>query len=67
MFGSSVAITYGVLMAFNVVYTLFFATTIVCALRGLLWWGLHLRDKARERAALRAAAGTEPADSLVPA
>jgi hypothetical protein len=67
MFGSSVAITYGVLMAFNVVYTLFFATTIVCALRGLMWWGLHLRDKARERAALRAAAGAEPAETLVPA
>lgn len=38
MFGSSVAMVYGVLMQFNVVYTLFFATAITCGLRGLGWW-----------------------------
>ena len=42
MFGASVAAVYGVLMVFNVVYTLFFATVIVCGLRGLGWWGAHL-------------------------
>lgn len=41
MFGSSVALVYGILMVFNVVYTLFFATTIVCGLRGAGWWVAH--------------------------
>jgi hypothetical protein len=49
MFGASVATVYGVLMVFNVVYTLFFATSIVCALRGLGWWVAHLRRRSRER------------------
>jgi hypothetical protein len=68
MFGASVATVYGLLMVFNVVYTLFFATTIVCAARGLLWWGLHLRARAKERAALRARVVVpEPTDNLVTA
>jgi enediyne biosynthesis protein E5 len=49
MFGSSVAIVYGVLMALNIVYTLFFALSIVCALRGLGWWGARLIARRRER------------------
>lgn len=49
MFGASVALTYGVLMLFNVVYTLFFAVCIVCLLRGLGWWAVHLVRKSRER------------------
>ncbi|MER5705526.1 enediyne biosynthesis protein [Micromonospora sp. NPDC002296] len=51
MFGSSVAMVYGVLMLFNVVYTLFFAVVVVCGIRGLGWWLAHLRKKSRERAA----------------
>ncbi|MFI6066641.1 enediyne biosynthesis protein [Micromonospora sp. NPDC051227] len=50
MFGASVAAVYGILMAFNVVYTLFFAVTIVCLLRGLYWWGRHLRGRRAESA-----------------
>jgi hypothetical protein len=38
MFGSSVGIVYGVLMLCNVVYTLFFALSIVCLARGAFWW-----------------------------
>jgi enediyne biosynthesis protein E5 len=41
MFGSSVAFVYAVLMQFNIVYTLFFATAIVCGFRGLGWWGAY--------------------------
>ncbi|MEU6077886.1 enediyne biosynthesis protein [Micromonospora sp. NPDC047074] len=48
MFGGSVAAVYGVLITFNVVYTLFFAVTIVCLARGLLWWGIWLRDRSRQ-------------------
>jgi len=47
MFGSGVGVVYGVLMLFNVVYTLFFAVTIVCLLRGLFWWGKWLMDRRR--------------------
>jgi hypothetical protein len=47
MFGSSVAMVYGVLMVFNIVYTLFFAVTIVCVIRGAYWWVRHLRERRR--------------------
>jgi len=57
MFGSSVAFVYAVMMQFNIVYTLFFATTVVCALRGLGWWGAHFISRARQRRA--AATSTE--------
>jgi len=55
MFGTSVGVTYGILMLFNIVYTLFFAVTIVCLLRGLYWWALWFRDRRR---AAHAPAGT---------
>ncbi len=48
MFGSSVAFVYGFLMVFNVVYTLFYALTIVCAIRGIGWWIADYRRKRRE-------------------
>lgn len=38
MFGGSVGMVYGVLMVFNIVYTLFFAVTIVCLVRGMYHW-----------------------------
>jgi hypothetical protein len=47
MFGSGVAMIYGILMAFNVVYTLFFAVTIVCGIRGLFWWMKHYRERGQ--------------------
>jgi hypothetical protein len=58
IFGSGIAVVYAVLMVFNVVYTLFFATSIVCALRGILWWRAHLRQRRRER--LQSAASPAP-------
>jgi hypothetical protein len=51
MFGSSVATVYGVLMLFNIVYTLFFAVTIVCLIRGLYWWAVYFRDRRQARPA----------------
>jgi hypothetical protein len=48
MFGASVGMVYGVLMVFNVVYTLFFAVTLVCLIRGLYWWGRWLADRRRQ-------------------
>ncbi len=51
MFGSSCAFVYGILMAFNIVYTLFFALCIVCAARGLGWWVADYVGKRRQRRA----------------
>ena len=56
MFGSSVALVYAILMELNIVYTLFFATSIVCACRGLGWWVAYLRTRRRQRRAAPAAA-----------
>lgn len=50
MFGGGVAVVYAILMQANVVYTLFYATAGVCALRGLGWWVAHFMRKRRERA-----------------
>jgi hypothetical protein len=47
MFGSSVAFVYATLMELNIVYTLFFATAIVCAFRGFGWWGAHFVKRLR--------------------
>jgi len=52
MFGASVATVYGVLMVFDVVYTMFFATALVCLSRGLGWWVVHYHGQRRvQRAA----------------
>jgi hypothetical protein len=51
IFGGSLAFVYGVLMVFNVVYTLFFALVIVCGVRGAGWWVAHFVGKSRARAA----------------
>jgi hypothetical protein len=50
VFGAGLAAIYGVLMLFNVVYTLFYATAIVCGIRGLGWWVAYLLKRRRERA-----------------
>jgi len=47
MFGSLVGVAYGILMVFNIVYTLFFAVTIVCLARGAYWWLKWLLDRRR--------------------
>ncbi|MFF3229085.1 enediyne biosynthesis protein [Nocardia suismassiliense] len=53
MFGASAATVYGLLMVFNVVYTLFFAVTIVCAIRGSYAWVAYWTKAAKARAAER--------------
>lgn len=49
IFGAGVATMYAVLMEFNVVYTLFFATSLVCLIRGLMWWGIHFYKKSQAK------------------
>lgn len=62
MFGSSVAFVYGILMLFNVVYTLFFATSLVCLMRGAGWWGAHLiqRQRQKKQNTVRPLGGQQP-------
>lgn len=60
VFGASVAGMYGLLMYLNVVYTLFFATTIVCLGRGAGWWVAARRSDRR-----RPAPAQPKADSVV--
>ncbi|MFY1575852.1 enediyne biosynthesis protein [Verrucosispora sp. WMMD703] len=53
-FGGGVALVYGVLTGASVVYGLFFATAIVCLIRGGFLWSLH---------AVRLAAQPGPTDA----
>ncbi|GAA0932883.1 enediyne biosynthesis protein [Nonomuraea longicatena] len=46
-FGAGVAAIYGVFMVAHIAYGLFFATAIVCLIRGMFLWGLHFVNKAR--------------------
>ncbi|GAA0458591.1 hypothetical protein Aca07nite_65000 [Actinoplanes capillaceus] len=52
MFGSSIAVVYGILMELDVTYTLFFALVIVCGVRGLGWWVHHFVERSRSRTAI---------------
>lgn len=51
MFGASVATVYGLMMAVDIVYTLFFALTLVCAIRGSYAWLSTWTKAARQRSA----------------
>ena len=51
MFGSAVAVVYGVMMELNITYTLFFALVVVCLIRGFGWWGVALLQRMRSRSA----------------
>jgi hypothetical protein len=59
-FGGGVAAVYGLLTGAGIAYGIFFATAIVCAIRGGFLWALHIVTKAREQA-------TQPALTLAPA
>jgi enediyne biosynthesis protein E5 len=65
-FGAGVAIVYAVFMLVHIAYGLFFATAIVCAVRGAFLWSLHFVDKARaeREAGERAAAEQRPLVAL---
>jgi hypothetical protein len=48
-FGAGIAVVYGVLTVAHIAYGLFFATAIVCLVRGMFLWSLHFVNKAREQ------------------
>ncbi|HTJ38378.1 MAG TPA: enediyne biosynthesis protein [Dactylosporangium sp.] len=50
-FGGGVAAVYAALTGASIVYGLFFATAIVCGIRGAFLWSLHIaREQERRRA-----------------
>jgi hypothetical protein len=69
-FGGGVAVVYAVFMVANVAYGLFFATAIVCLIRGMFLWGLHFVNKAKAQfeadLAAKAKAEAKPAVAAVP-
>ncbi|WP_425425522.1 enediyne biosynthesis protein [Amycolatopsis marina] len=48
-FGAGVAVVYGLLTGAGIAYGLFFATAVVCLIRGGFLWSLHFVNKAREQ------------------
>ncbi|MEO3867448.1 enediyne biosynthesis protein [Nonomuraea sp. B12E4] len=48
-FGGGVAATYGLLLAMNIPYAIFFATALVCLIRGGFLWSLEIVDRSRAR------------------
>lgn len=67
-FGAGVALVYGIFMVANIAYGLFFATAIVCLIRGMFLWGLHFVNKAKAQAEADKAAKVEakPTVAAVP-
>lgn len=64
-FGASVALVYGVLLGSHVVFTLFFALTLVCIGRGTYLWVKAVADERAQAAAAepRFESGLEPAQA----
>jgi enediyne biosynthesis protein E5 len=48
-FGSGIAVVYGIFTGVGIAYGLFFATAIICLIRGCFLWSLHLSHRSRER------------------
>jgi hypothetical protein len=63
-FGAGVALFYGLFMVAHVAYGLFFATAIVCLIRGLFLWGLHFVAKAKAQFEAEQAKQAEEAASV---
>ncbi|ASO20947.1 hypothetical protein FHR81_001916 [Actinoalloteichus hoggarensis] len=61
-FGGGVAVAYGVLTAMHIAYGIFFATAIVCLVRGLFLWALHYTNQAREQYEAAQRRATEQAE-----
>lgn len=65
-FGGGVAVVYGIFMVANVAYGLFFATAIVCLIRGMFLWGLHFVNKAKAQFEAEQAAKVEAESAKSP-
>ncbi|MEO3977615.1 enediyne biosynthesis protein [Streptomyces sp. CAU 1734] len=63
-FGGGVAAMYGLLTALNIAYGIFFATALVCLIRGGYLWGLDRLAKQRAAAPPATAPAARPAEHL---
>ena len=59
-FGAGIAVAYGFFTGAGIAYGLFFATALVCLVRGVFLWSLHIVDKARERQATQSGGNVVP-------
>ncbi|BCB88492.1 hypothetical protein Psuf_058050 [Phytohabitans suffuscus] len=66
-FGGGVALVYGALTGASIVYGLFFATCIVCLVRGGFLWSVHLVQVAQRRREAELATAAEAAMPVSPA
>lgn len=48
-FGGGVALVYGFFTGVHIAYGLFFATALVCLIRGMFLWGIHFVNRSREQ------------------
>lgn len=66
-FGAGVAVVYGFITGAGIAYGIFFATAIVCLIRGGFLWSLHIANKARQQreAAEREAIAAAPAEPAI--
>jgi hypothetical protein len=67
LFGAGIAVAYGFFVVAHIAYGLFFATAVVCLVRGMFLWSLHFVNKAKEAADHDRLAGTTPLPAAVPA
>ena len=58
IFGAGVALAYSILFDLHLQYTMFYAVTAVCAIRGMILYLASRREPARQPVALAAAAGS---------
>jgi hypothetical protein len=66
-FGGGIAVVYAFFTGAGIAYGLFFATAVVCLIRGGFHWSLHFVNKAREqRAAQERTTAEEAATPSVP-
>lgn len=66
VFGAGIAVVYGFFMVAHIAYGLFFATAVVCLIRGLFLWSLHFVNKAKEVADHDRLATATPLSSVAP-
>jgi len=52
LFGAGIALAYSVLLLLRVQYTMFYAVTVICAIRGMWLFAFSLREPSAERAAV---------------
>jgi hypothetical protein len=64
IFGAGIAVAYSILFDLHLQYTMFYAVTAVCAIRGLVLYVASRRQPAQQPAVMAAAAGSSMSQSV---